>query len=170
MGNIAYKSFRRRVTDQQFFNMLDAAVKSFCPEQFEVVMEDSKVESKVTNNVWTIKPKDDSLKDSWQYKIEIYRDGPGKFGHKHMHCMHWGEWFMYTLEAYLCEKHGCILTDEGCEGSWKSQSGKYPTFKHYLNNYYSRWGKNKDDDERKEFLFNLEMKHLPECFKSIKGI
>lgn len=170
MGNIAFKSFRRRVTDQQFFNMLDAAVKAFCPEQFEVVMGDINVENKVTNNVWTIKPKDDSLKDSWQYKIDIFRYSSGKFGHKHMHCMQWGEWFLYTLEVYLCEKYGCILTDEGCGGSWKSQSGKYPTFEHYFNKYHTRWAVTAEQKDAVKKMYEIEMKHLPEFFKEIHGL
>jgi hypothetical protein len=170
MGNISFKSFRRQVTDQQFFNMLDSAIKTFCPDQFEVVMEDLDIEKKVTKNVWTIKPKDDSLENSWQYKIDIFRYSSGKFGHKHMHCMQWGYWFTYNIDAFLCEKYGCILSDEGVTGTWKSTLGKYPTFKSYFDKYYSRWGSKKEDKEIKIKLYEIELKHLPDYFKNIKGI
>lgn len=140
MGNIAYKSFRRRVTDQQFLTMLQSVINDFCPNEYEVVVDhEIKSSKQISDGAWIIRPKEGILseKDSkWAYEIDIFRYSGGKFGNKHMRCGDWGYWFTYELESRLCQKFGAILTDEGVSGSWKDTPGKYPTFKSYLNERY----------------------------------
>jgi len=140
MGNIAFKSFRRKVTDQQFLTMLQTVISDFCPNEYEAIAEHEIVNSKqVSNGAWVVKPKSGIFPENehtYAYEIYIFRYSNGKFGNKHIRCGDWGYWFTYELESRLCQKFGAILSDEGVSGSWKDEPGKYPTFKFYLDERY----------------------------------
>lgn len=169
MGNIAFKSFRRRVTDQQFLTMLQTVINDFCPEDYEAVAEhEIKSPTQISNGAWIVKPKKGVLSEErdWAYEIQIFRYSAGKFGNKHIRCGDWGYWFTYSIESRLCEKFGAILSDEGVSGSWKDDPKKYPTFKSYLDERYS-------DDTLSYYPRGWKEKlisKVPEKLKSMSGI
>lgn len=151
MGNYAFISFRRRVTDDQFYHMLKVVVDENYGDYYEVIYQPGEKKNPddpgSPNTGWTIQPKDGILGEDegsiWRYSLFIarysnYTTGKlygGKFYHKHMRAGEWGYWFMGQIHGHLCQRFKAILSDEGVPGSWKQDPAETPTVQDYIDKH-----------------------------------
>lgn len=169
MGNLAFISFRRAVSDEQFTDMLQTVIRDNYDDFMQVVVAEYS-----DGLAWNVIVKDDVLEEgegsTYSYSMHIFRhtnyktgkDYKGKFAHKHMRGWAFGEWFMYQFHAHLCQKFGAMLSDEGVSGSWKADPKTYPTVRDYLVGNYDYYRENKEGLDK-------WLETIPKKLREIRG-
>lgn len=133
MGNIAFNSFKRDMSDDDFTRALEEIVRDRFDERVEVrpTMHNGKLCS------WVIGPRKELVGDKhWAYEWEVYRYSKRKFGGKHPHS-DWGRWLMGVLQNELAFRHNGRISDEGVSGTWAGDPTKYPnTYEEWIEKYW----------------------------------
>lgn len=145
MGNLAFMSFNRAVSDDKFTDMLTSVVEENYGDYYEVEVSPNDTDD---GTCWVIQPKLGILEPKleercrWSFSLFIWRatdfrksdpetgrwaKSKGKFEHKHMRAGHWGYWFMDQIHGHMSAKYGSRSSDEGVEGTWKIDPTECPT-------------------------------------------
>ena len=128
MGNIAYNSFPKNMSDEAFSESL----REICRERFGDLV---KVTESFHNGElcsWTVGPDETLIGEKcWSYEWEVYRESKRKFGGKHPHS-DWGSWLMTVVQNELAHRFNGRISDEGVDGTWKGNPSKYRTFLEYM--------------------------------------
>ena len=154
MGNIAFVSFKRNFTGEQFRDALQEIVSDRFGDLLIIEVKSNK--GKIY--YWNVLLADDLLdKSSWQYEVDFYRNSKRKFGGKHPHSQ-WGGWLMYVIHSELSFRYNGRCSDEGVMGTWAGDPQKYPTYRTWFENM-NRY-MNEHHNEEFEKLFEYTPQHL----------
>ncbi len=160
MGNIAYNSFKRDMSDGDFTKALEEIVKDRFGER--VVVQTTIHNGELCS--WIVGPKEELIGEgAWAYQWEVYRESKRKFGGKHPPSL-WGDWFMNVIQNELAYRHNGRISDEGVSGTWCGDPTKsyLISFREYLKsmwkNCYQRYG---------EGFIDEEMEQVPEALRGI---
>jgi hypothetical protein len=162
MGNIAFNSFRKNMSDDDFTQVLEEVVS----DRFggKVVVRTEPWEDGVGS--WVVEPREDLGGDHlWTHSLEWYRHGQRKFGTKHPHS-DWGEWILIVIQNELAVRHNGRITDEGVEGSWAGDTNKYPTFMSWFERIYRRSKKLLAKDVYEAYMKDV-LSHIPEELRNM---
>ena len=130
MGNIAFFSSRKNVTDEQLTEKLKTLVSERFPSGIIEVRPEF-FEGKVCS--WIVGPREDLCgKKVWQYELEFHRIGPRKFGTKYPHS-DWGTWLMYVILNNMAFRCDGRVSDESDDVTEPGDPNKDTTFLAYLN-------------------------------------
>lgn len=123
MGNIAFVSFKKNVSDEVFTSMLEGVARSVFKGQ-ALIVPDPCVIALRAGLVEGSSP--------WAFRLNYFRYGPRKFGCKHPRGGEVAHWIHFVVTAHLCREFNATLSDEGISGTWKDDLYRYPTFKKFL--------------------------------------
>lgn len=137
MGNIAYNSFPKNMSDRAF----TIALKEICQDRFGDLVEVRETLHNGELCSWVVGPKEGLVEESWSYEWEVYRESKRKFGGKHPHNT-WGSYLMSVIQNELSFRHNGRISDEGVDGTWKGDPAKFKTFRGYFTMMNSFLGKN----------------------------
>lgn len=128
MGNIAFNSFPKNMSDEAFTK----ALEEICVDRFNglVRVEKTYFEGKLCS--WIVGPSEELTGDeTWRYEWEVYRKSKRRFGGKHPHS-DWGSWLMCVVQNELAFRYNGRISDEGVSGTWEGNPAKYRTFDEYM--------------------------------------
>lgn len=136
MGNIAFNSFKRDMSDEDFTKALEDIVKDRFDER--VVVQPQIYNDEICS--WKIGARPDLVGDKWwAYNWEVFRYSKRKFGGKHPPST-WAKWVMGVLQNELAFRHNGRISDEGVSGTWAGEPEKYPkTYEEWVDKYWADW-------------------------------
>lgn len=128
MGNIAFNSFPKNMSDEAF----STSLREICQERFGDLVEVRETFHNGKLCSWVVGPKENTVgDDSWRYEWEVYRESKRKFGGKHPRS-DWGSYLMAVVQNELAFRYNGRISDEGVSGTWKGDPTKYKTFVDYF--------------------------------------
>lgn len=158
MSNIAYNSFPKDMSDNDFTRTLEEIVKDRFGTKLAVktVVEGGRVCS------WIVGPQESLVpENTWFYEWEIFRESKRKFGGGHPHS-DWGTWMMTVIQNELACRHNGRISDEGVQGTWKGDPNKHQTYEEWVKGFwkisFQKYGQS---------FIEEQLSYLPEAIRNL---
>lgn len=130
MGNIAFFSSRKNISDEQLVEKLETLVSERFPGGI-IEVHPQFFKGEICS--WVVGPKEELCgeKNTWQHELEFHRSGPRKFGTKYPHS-DWGIWLMFVILNNMAFRCNGRVSDESDNITNAGDPNKHTTFLTYL--------------------------------------